>query len=95
MWHDVLAGNGFSGIDLTFGDYESAVYHELDIMISSAVKPPPDQHGSLNVVNVADIDSNFQRELSLACERASMSRYTSSGQSFDERTIMRTSVLSS
>ena len=64
-WHDVLASNGFSGIDLTFRDYESAVCHELDIMISSAVAAPPDRHGSLNYVIVADPDSNFQREVSL------------------------------
>lgn len=68
-WHDLLARNGFSGIDLIFRDYESAVCHELDIMVSSAVAAPPDQPGSLNFIIVADSDSKFQQEVSLELQK--------------------------
>lgn len=69
MWHDVLARNGFSGIDLIFRDYESPVCHELDIMVSSAVAAPPDLPCSLKFVIVADPESKYQQEVSLELQR--------------------------
>ncbi|KAF4631033.1 hypothetical protein G7Y89_g7101 [Cudoniella acicularis] len=40
-WHRVLLRTGFSGLDIFLDDYQDPICHEMSIIISTAITPPP------------------------------------------------------
>ncbi|KAL8878752.1 MAG: hypothetical protein Q9198_003508, partial [Flavoplaca austrocitrina] len=68
-WHDTLLRTGFSGIDLTFHDYQDGSCHEMGLIVSTATtEPSPMQHlPSIHSVSIV-VDTSSSSQLSLASE---------------------------
>ncbi|RDL41700.1 Thiolase-like protein [Venustampulla echinocandica] len=62
-WDELLRGNGFTGTDHIFRDYESDICHEWSILISTAASPDPNPPMAPRVIVVADTESETQQEV--------------------------------
>ena len=61
-WNSVLKQNGFSGVDVTFRDYESDGCHELSILITTKLDEAAAFPCPLNATIVSELSSVRQRE---------------------------------
>jgi hypothetical protein len=60
-WNDVLNGNGFSGIDFAFHDYDDDIRHEFSIMVSTAASEVASFKIPERIIIVVDPESSAQQ----------------------------------